>query len=643
MNLENFYSLRNDFVVIGLTGRAGAGCSQISQTLKQEDFIEKTKYKKPEQLIESEEIKFDICYNYLNTNNNFNSFRTIKYTNILLLHLVFEASLSSDPIDYIIKVITQYGDGYDTYENRFGINSEPKLISKLKEFLKVDLNSVITIFSNSKKYSSLNKWLKIEAEPISFIQKFEKFEKFSNKFFKILNEINVTKRTRFTHDIAINLREIGICYQMPKPKGAKNLDHIYTVVETINSVIKLWRKNNNNKARIVIDSLKNSLELMFFKEKYSGFYMVAVNKDEEERKKYITEVIIKKYGKNSTNHIKEIIKLDGSEYKGDDVNSGDFAAPDIENCIQKSDYHIFHSIHSDINSKNEKLKDLNYQLIRLLALIGQPGIITPTAIERTMQVAFNAKYNSGCISRQVGAVVTDKNFSVKSIGWNDVAQNQMPCKLRSAKDLAYGNSKELYSRYELEGGEFEVEKGVIKSFSSLLRDDVDRANFQNLNGLNCSFCFKSFQNAYENEKNQVHTRSLHAEENAMLQIAKNGGVGLKNGYLFTTASPCELCSKKAFQLGIKKIFFIDPYPGIARKHTLQNGINKNGNPSLEMFRGAVGRTFHKLYEPFMSHKDEIKIRTNFSPTKIEKPLIERLEEENLSADKLKAIQNILSD
>lgn len=136
-----------------------------------------------------------------------------------------------------------------------------------------------------------------------------------------------------------------------------------------------------------------------------------------------------------------------------------------------------------------------------------------------------------------------------------------------------------------------------------------------LEGRNCSFCFKTSINSYEGEKNQVHTRSLHAEENAMMQLVKYGSEGVKGGNLFTTASPCELCSKKAFQLGIKNIYYIDPYPGIAGKHILKSGVNKDNNPKVLMFQGSVGRAFHKLYEPFMAYKDELKILTGISPTK----------------------------
>lgn len=63
------------------------------------------------------------------------------------------------------------------------------------------------------------------------------------------------------------------------------------------------------------------------------------------------------------------------------------------------------------------------------------GLITPTAMERVMQVAYTVKLNSGCISRQVGAVVTDGDNSIKSVGWNDVANGQIPCSMRSLDGL----------------------------------------------------------------------------------------------------------------------------------------------------------------------------------------------------------------
>ena len=126
-------------------------------------------------------------------------------------------------------------------------------------------------------------------------------------------------------------------------------------------------------------------------------------------------------------------------------------------------------------------------------------------------------------------------------------------------------------------------------------------------GLPFSYCFKTLENRYSGEKNQVYTRSLHAEENAMLQMIKYGGEPLMNGIIYVTASPCELCSKKLYQIGVRKIVYIDPYPGYSKELIIGCGYRR---PALEPFQGAYGCTYFKLYQPFMSYKDEIEIRTN---------------------------------
>jgi deoxycytidylate deaminase len=251
-----------------------------------------------------------------------------------------------------------------------------------------------------------------------------------------------------------------------------------------------------------------------------------------------------------------------------------------------------------------------------------------------MQIAYNAKANSGCISRQVGAVITDKNHSVKSIGWNDVAANQIPCNLRNLKDLVLDVNQEHFSDFE-KGIEGNYDDG--ESFKSKATNELKSINLNNLNGKNCSFCFKTFHNVFEGKSNQVHTRSLHAEENAMLQLTKYGGQGVENGILYTTASPCELCSKKAFQLGISQIIYIDPYPGIATTHILKSGKTASTNPILKMFRGAVGSTFHKLYEPVIAYKDELNILSGVHPKMDQSRVIQKLTDDKSKQEKIRKI------
>jgi dCMP deaminase len=74
--------------------------------------------------------------------------------------------------------------------------------------------------------------------------------------------------------------------------------------------------------------------------------------------------------------------------------------------------------------------------------------------------------------------------------------------------------------------------------------------------------------------------------------------------MYVTASPCVLCSKKAYQIGIRDIVYLDPYTDIAPDLILNCGFDI---PRLRAFRGAIGGTFYKLYQPFIPYKDELKI------------------------------------
>jgi hypothetical protein len=58
------------------------------------------------------------------------------------------------------------------------------------------------------------------------------------------------------------------------------------------------------------------------------------------------------------------------------------------------------------------------------------------------------------------------------------------------------------------------------------------------------------------------------------------------------------------QLGVAKIFYVDPYPGISEEHIVNGGINR---PEMILFTGAVGRAFHNLYSPVLPYKDELAV------------------------------------
>ncbi|WP_206424545.1 MULTISPECIES: hypothetical protein [Delftia] len=379
--------------------------------------------------------------------------------------------------------------------------------------------------------------------------------------------------------IGRNIRLSGNAYEQKFNEG-----RFFTLAERINDIVKIIHAHQQTigaQTFIVIDAIRNPLEAIFFQDRYSSFYLAAVSSPENDRVGRLRRL---KYSED------DIASIDKAEYTSHDLNEPDFyTVQDIQACLQRSDLYISNP---DVISKVNEYQNLANQLIRFVSLIRRPGIVTPSAIERCMQIAYTAKLNSGCISRQVGAVVTDENYSIRSVGWNDAPHGQVPCNLRSRDDLISGVDSSAYSNFERTDERYLGH--FIKSTARFIPID--------LNGRNNAFCFKSEYNEYTGHKNQVHTRSLHAEENAFLQISKYGLASAEGCILFTTASPCELCAKKAYQLGIIKIYYIDPYPGIAVSHILQGGSN---NPSLLLFSGAIGRAFHRLYTPIVAYKDEL--------------------------------------
>ncbi|TXE12150.1 hypothetical protein [Algoriphagus aquimarinus] len=572
--VEKIYKLRSKFSIIGLTGRTGAGVTKVAEFLSS-DFstIQNIQPLKLEPLI-NKTRRYNISYTY--AKENWKKYTVIKYKNVILLHL-----LRSDSSNMNVSLL----------ELKFPVVCVEEIFDLIK--------GCTELITRIKEISSINETLKDkdELKQLSEIFFSKEFNDFSNRFDEILNGYNLLNRIKFFHNLANNLRKSGDCF------NHKDEDEIsiFTIAETINRIIKGY-KISHDETHITIDSLRNSIEIMFFKERYSAFYMISINSEHRR------EFLLNKY-QDDINFVDRLMVFEKDEYEGEEVSKGNFYVQDVRNCIQKSD--IYFNYNPPFEEReaelpvNELIDRSDYylvgQIIKYTSLILHPGLITPSAQERCMQIAYVAKANSGCISRQVGAAITDVHFSIKSIGWNDVPTNSTPCLLRSTTNLVNKKDPESFSPFEKED-----KYGFNQELVSYYKDvDVSA-----LGGQNCSFCFKDFYNTVKGKDNQVHTRSLHAEENAMLQISKNGGVSLKNGILFTTASPCELCAKKARQLEICQIYYIDPYPGISRWHILRDGSSL---PDLILFSGAVGRAYHKLYDPVMSYKDELALITNKRP------------------------------
>lgn len=540
--INAIYGEEDDFIIIGLTGRTGSGCTTVAKILSSEQAnINHNLISYSDNTLKTnEQRKKKIIYNHFKY--SWQPFLHIQASSIITTFLLDD--LDNDTRIFFEKTI-QYSWKID------------KLHENLKK-IKLEYDKV-NIFKDNENSIKLEDMIKFYTKELPIF------------ITEIKSTLGKNEYTKLYQEIGNNIRKSGNAY-----KNEFNKKSFFTLAERINTTIKyIHEKQKNQKTYIVIDAIRNSLEALYFEERYASFYLMAITTLEKDRISRLKNL-------NLSN---EEIKSIDIEYN----NKDNYTFQNIKECIQKADLYINND---NIKDSKDYLPDLSSQIIKFISLIRRPGIITPTAIERCMHIAYSAKLNSGCISRQVGAVITDQDYSIKSIGWNDVPQGQVPCNLRNRDDLQDKLDLEAYSDFEKNN--IEYREHFINSNKKF--------NIIPINGRNNSFCFKDEFNKYKKQDNQVHTRSLHAEENAFLQLAKYGSNGISGGFLFTTASPCELCAKKAYQMGIIKIFYIDPYPGISLEHILQSGTKQ---PCMILFSGAIGKAYHKLYSPFISYKDEI--------------------------------------
>lgn len=556
--IKQIYKHRKDFILIGLTGKIGAGCSTTAKFMTQD--------------ISSHNLP-SLCI-----------------------------SSSSSDIDRKKYIIQKF------------------YLANWKPFVKITASDVITSFLLENDFDTVQNFLK----SANFKEFNSDFKKDYNRLYKEYKNIPFKKKNEETYEYITNKlsnasleikKALGIenkyrnyseIYQnigdnlrlSGTATNNKNIDlkNIFTISERINKFVKIIKYHKievkKEPAYIVIDAFRNPFEAMYFKERYAAFYLFSINAEQRHIEDRLARAL-----KMSIDQIKQ---QDDKENPSDTVDSAEnFVSQNIKACIQKSDIHIA----NNGMYGNSNYHELYGQIIKYISLIQHPGLITPSLDEKMMQVAHTAKLNSACLSRQVGASITNQYGSLKAIGWNSVADGQTPCLLRSKDELLKGTISNSFSLYE---------KG--QKFIEAINEFYPKIGNDDLVGRNQSFCFSEIHNkqimkeknqnteACKCDKNQVHTRSLHAEENAFLQISKYGGEGIKNGTLYSTASPCELCSKKAYQLGIKRIVYIDPYPGTAQEQILLSGLYP---PKVELFKGAIGSAYNKLYEPIISYKDEL--------------------------------------
>lgn len=385
--LNSLFKRRSKFILIGLTGRTGSGCSQTAKLLSM-NFDE---LKLPENKLigaSAEDRKHRIVKDY--AERNWKPFFTITVSNVILSFL----------LDCEESALRQF----------FG---QANLISK---------SNRLDEFIESWKPAN-SAWLSVRKALNTPTSEVEAKEAFLNSwrgpiqtFFNTVRIGLETESTKILQQVGDNLRKSG------NPLSNNHIpEQFYELPHRTAQLVDLIRHIQGAKdqpAYIVLDALRNPFELLYFRERFAAFYVFAVSSPDENRKTRLS--VRKNYS------AKVIDELDAKEYpeRGGPLSGYEaFTSQNIQSCLEKADVYLTNSGYVPPTQEVDTSL-LALQLVKYFSLILHPGLVTPTQGERCMQVAFAARANSGCISRQVGAVITDENYSVKAVGWNDVPSGQ---------------------------------------------------------------------------------------------------------------------------------------------------------------------------------------------------------------------------
>ncbi len=290
--------------------------------------------------------------------------------------------------------------------------------------------------------------------------------------------------------------------------------------------------------KFVVKSFRSNFEVKYFRDKYPSFILLNIDAERNiryGRKEYTSEEIFDRADERDSGK--------GQPEYGQHVRL----------CVDRSDIVI---------NNNEDEKKLYNRINRYIELIESPGKYPPLDCEINMANACRQSMKTGCLKRAVGAVITKGSSQIAS-GYNSTPENISTCLTLSS---CYRNDSRKCPKCNIEI-QLILEK-CINCKTEIGKDKISELN-----------------------KNLDLCRAIHAEERAILQGAKiGGGISLKGTTLYTTTFPCILCAKKIVEVGIEKVFYIEPYPfREAKKLLIEAGI------TLQKFEGAKSRIFDDLY------------------------------------------------
>lgn len=304
-----------------------------------------------------------------------------------------------------------------------------------------------------------------------------------------------------------------------------------------------------------------------------------------------------------------------------------------------------------INAK-EDVKD---QIERFVKLVFGEPYATPTPDEYFMFLAKGSALRSCDLSRQVGAVIADRNGWVVSTGCNEVPlpgggiyDETMP---------SHEDNRDKVKQYD--PNYIEIQRSLIE-FMGVLRS----AKIVQVEGDDSRIVDELLHGQHRELMSNARVRNLiefgrvvHAEMHAITQAAA-AGRSVQGATLYCTTFPCHGCARHIISAGIREVIYIEPYPKsltlqlydkeIMQTHLPMKDVAENNRQPVEFraFCGISPRLYPRVFA-YRKRKDKIGTLATWNP-KVAIPCgavygVERPKSEIAAASRLSEIIDALAE
>jgi deoxycytidylate deaminase len=256
---------------------------------------------------------------------------------------------------------------------------------------------------------------------------------------------------------------------------------------------------------------------------------------------------------------------------------------------------------------DQKLEELRRKVSRYIQLLFDSQIHTPTRAESAMYEANSVAPKSACMSRQVGAAIISSTGELIAVGWNDVPrfggglyveddQAVWDVTLKSVQDKDHRCFKHGRKICHNETRRTKILDDIASKIvlSGLLRKGADYKEVRELLAGTAIDSLTEF------------SRSIHAEMEAILSVAREGRHSLVGATLFTTTYPCHNCARHIVAAGIAKVIYIEPYKKslatVLHDDSVTEDVNDATRVVFSQYDGVAPSRYLQVFRPTRPRK-----------------------------------------